>query len=184
MAYQSKHTGSNIDNAVTEHSEINQDIVDINSQISQLNILINNLNTSISNLQSKDTSLTNSINSINTNITNLQTTVNNLGMTTSSQYVRFNNGLQICWGRMSYPQLGANSTGHVAVTLPAAFKDTNYQVATTMEVDAGNSWHTGIYAVQKGPTYMNVYTRNGATSQLSSTKLKTNISFSILTNAA
>ena len=155
MAYQSKHTGTNIDNAITEHSDINQDIVDINSQISQLNTLINNL--------------TNSINSINTNITNLQTTVNNLGMTTSSQYVRFNNGLQIVWGRMSYPQLSARSTGSVKVDLPATFKDTNYQVATTMEVDAGNSWHTGIYAVSKATSYMIVATRNGdESSQLSS----------------
>ena len=94
--------------------------------------------------------------------------VTNAGMTTSSQYVRFNNGLQICWGRMSYPQLAANSTGSVTVNLPAAFKDTNYQVATTMEVDAGNSWHTGIFAVNKAISYMVVSTRNGATSQLSS----------------
>lgn len=168
MAYQSKHTGTVIDNAVTEHSDINQDIIDINSQISQLNILINNLNTSISNLQNKDTSLTNSINSINTNITNLQTAVNNLGMTTSSQYVRFNNGLQIVWGRMSYPQLAAKTTGSVTVTLPAAFKDTNYQVATTMEVDAGNSWHTGIFSIYKATSSMTVSTRNGDGSQLSS----------------
>lgn len=161
MAYQSEHIGSVIDNAIAEHPEINQNIEDINSQISQLNTLINNLNASIINLQNKDISLTNSIN-------NLQTSVDNLGMTTSSQYVRFNNGLQIVWGRMSYPQLGATSTGQVNVNLPAAFKDTNYQVATTMEVDAGNSWHTGIYAVQKSPSSMIVHTRNGATSQLSS----------------
>ena len=168
MAYQSKHTGAEIDDSIAEHPDIKQQIIDINFQLSQLNILINNLNTSITNLQDKDTSLTNSIDNINTNITNLQTTVNNLGMTTSSQYVRFNNGLQIVWGRMSYPQLDATSTGYVSVNLPAAFKDTNYQVATTMEVDAGNSWHTGIYAVQKSPSSMIVHTRNGATSQLSS----------------
>ena len=60
MAYQSKHTGSVIDNAVTEHSDINQDIIDINSQISQLNTLINNLNTS----------LTNSINTVNNSLSN------------------------------------------------------------------------------------------------------------------
>lgn len=71
MAYQSKHTGSVIDNAVTEHSDINQDIIDINSQISQLNTLINNLNTSISNLQNKDILLESSINTLNTKIDNI-----------------------------------------------------------------------------------------------------------------
>lgn len=165
MAYQSKHSGTTIDT--------NIDIVpDLQTQINELNTLINNLNnsiltinTNITNLQSEDTSIQASINTINSEITMLQA---NTGMTTSSQYVRFNNGLQICWGRMSYPQLAAKSTGSVTVTLPAAFKDTNYQIATTMEVDAGNSWHTGIFAVGKATSYMVVSTRNGESTQLSS----------------
>lgn len=151
MAYQSKHTGQNIDTKI--------DLVpELQTEINDLKLQINNLNNSISNIQ-------NSINTINSDITSLITST---GVTTSSQYIRFNNGLQICWGKVPYPQLAAKSTGYNVIALPAPFKDTNYQVATTMEVDAGNSWHVGVFSINKKTNELGISTRNGETSGLSS----------------
>lgn len=47
-----------------------------------------------------------------------------------SNYVRFGNGLQICWGRCS--------TAEQTVTLPQPFKDTNYIVNMTLGPDEVN----------------------------------------------
>ena len=112
MAYQSKHIGSVIDNAITEHTEINQNIEDINSQISQLNTLINNLNTSIANLQNKDISLTNSISELSNRIipiTNGGTQANNI------DDARKNLGckMDLLWGGGS-----SWSTGNITLSKP------------------------------------------------------------------
>ena len=51
-----------------------------------------------------------------------------------SNYIRFSNGVQICWGKV-------NQSNGVAVTFsfPVAFKDTNYFAKSDFEGGAANS---------------------------------------------
>ena len=133
MAYQSKHTGAAIDNAIAEHPDIEQQIVDINSQVSQLNTLINNLNTSITNLQNKDTSLTNSISELSNRIipiTNGGTQANNI------DDARRNLGckMDLLWGG------GSNwSTGNITLSKPF----TDYDIIIMVYSHEGENIRSG-----------------------------------------
>lgn len=54
-------------------------------------------------------------------------------------YTRFESGLQICWGQVSF-----DSAGVVNVTLPVAFKDGSYKVCATMSSSSTNFFGVSI----------------------------------------
>ena len=127
---------------------------------------LNNLNNSINSIHNN---LQNSINELQTFTDNLNTTmINSYGSTINTNYIRYNNGLQIVWGIATYPQLESRATGGTTTIFPVPFNNTNYGINLTMCVDAGNSWHTGIFQIVKSVDSFNVFTRNGDSYALSS----------------
>ena len=144
MAYQSKHTGAAIDNAIAEHPDIEQQIIDINSQLSQLNKLINNLNTSIGNLQDKDISLTNSINNINTTLQN-HTHPNKIQMPNYSSVITSKTGTSGAW---SYT---ATENCYVYITV-SHNSSTKYTIKINdVNITASNIYSkTGLFLLAKG----------------------------------
>lgn len=63
----------------------------------------------------------------------------------SNDYVRFNTGLQICWGFGALNQsLDPHTTAWLTFTLPVPFRDTGYASFASAFVDSGNSWGVGI----------------------------------------
>lgn len=69
-----------------------------------------------------------------------------------SNFIRFTNGLQICWGQTS----ATSSTGALSVSLPKAFLDTNYGLSVSV-VYAGNNWSSQIYVYLKTTSNFQYY---------------------------
>lgn len=72
----------------------------------------------------------------------------NLGMgivAYGADYVRWNNGLQVCWGFATLNQtLEPHTTAGLVFTLPVPFRDTAYSSIAAPFIDSGNSWGIGI----------------------------------------
>jgi hypothetical protein len=71
-----------------------------------------------------------------------------------SNYIRFSNGVQICWGHQKI----SDANYYYLVSLPAAFKDNQYSITTSC--DARNNGSGGPYLY---PVYNTNGTRNNAT---------------------
>lgn len=84
-------------------------------------------------------------------------------------YIRFESGLQICWGQVWYSALAANSTNRTEITFPQAFANTNYRATVSPSADGGNTWHLGVLGIIKYAGKMSVGYRNGGTSALATT---------------
>ena len=75
-----------------------------------------------------------------------------------SNYVRFGNGLQICWGSVT-----VGDGAEVKQNLPQAFKDTNYIVTFGHQNFTNNTtdfYHPQLINGKKNTTNFTVYCRN------------------------
>lgn len=68
-----------------------------------------------------------------------------------SNYIRFTNGFQVCWGQTS----ATTTTGALSVSL-TPFKDANYGLSVSV-VYAGNNWGSQIYVYSKTTSNFQFY---------------------------
>lgn len=88
------------------------------------------------------------------------------GSNANGEWVRFQDGTQICWSNTMSPTVPAQtSSPYTSVTFPIAFFDTGYSVSVT--VQPVNSWdHFGCIGIDKQSTSLFLaYVRNGSVAQ-------------------
>ena len=74
-----------------------------------------------------------------------------------SNYVRFGDGTQICWGDTSkLPAISTGTQANCTATFAQAFTNTNYAIALSPAADGGNSWTMRISSVVKSTTFTTV----------------------------
>ena len=61
-----------------------------------------------------------------------------------SNYVRFGNGLQICW---FYPQISGSGKSNQTLTLPVAFKNTDYLALVQQTGDSPTNEYTNTLSI-------------------------------------
>lgn len=62
-----------------------------------------------------------------------------------SNYVRFGDGTQICWGAVQLQSgIAARNTAILAFTFPMAFADANYIKTISQRNDPGGSWNVAV----------------------------------------
>ncbi len=77
-----------------------------------------------------------------------------------SNYVRFGDGTQICWGAVSFPALTANGMTGVNVGFQAPFANTDYVMVSTQMGDSGNTDGTAVRNVVRYTTGADLYVFN------------------------
>lgn len=81
-----------------------------------------------------------------------------------TNYIRYGNGLQICWGQTGSQTANANADKSASITFPVAFKDTTYTISFIDRYSSGgwtdHTFSTSTYST----TSVNVYLRNNTTS--------------------
>lgn len=76
-----------------------------------------------------------------------------------TNYIRYENGLQICWGKTSNLS-SSNADTYTDITIPAAFINTDYSVSLTTSIVSGG-WNNHCFAVgNKTTTSIRAYLRN------------------------
>lgn len=78
MSYQSKHTGTSIDNAVSAHTQIDNEITTLKSKDTTLQNNINTVSNNVATNATNINSLNNSVNSLNSSVNGLNSTVTTL----------------------------------------------------------------------------------------------------------
>jgi hypothetical protein len=69
--------------------------------------------------------------------TTLSTIANGIIIEQGTGYIKYSNGIMICYGISAYNQVPASTGALVNVTLPKSYKDTNYIALANMR-DAGS----------------------------------------------
>lgn len=72
-----------------------------------------------------------------------------------SNYVRFGDGTQICWGHIVFGQLNANSPTYGKINFALPFANTDYAVVSLQTGDVGGTNFIAINLVDKTTTYAN-----------------------------
>lgn len=72
-----------------------------------------------------------------------------------SNYVRFGDGTQICWGHIVFGQLNANSPTYGKINFAVPFANTDYAVVSLQTGDVGGTNYIAINLVDKTTTYAN-----------------------------
>lgn len=72
-----------------------------------------------------------------------------------SNYVRFGDGTQICWGHIVFGQLNANSPTYGKINFALPFANTDYAVVSLQTGDVGGTNLIAINLVDKTTTYAN-----------------------------
>lgn len=81
-----------------------------------------------------------------------------------TNYIRYDNGLQICWGQTGSQTANANAEKSASITFPVAFKDTTYTISFIDRFGSG-TWTDHTYSTSTySTTSVNVYLRNNTTS--------------------
>ena len=76
----------------------------------------------------------------------------NLGVAAvASNYIRYDNGLQICWGHTANKTVNGNSNTSQMVTFPVAFKNSDYSVSVTSRYVSG-SWTNNTTLINNNTT--------------------------------
>lgn len=70
-----------------------------------------------------------------------------------SNYVRFGDGTQICWGHIVFGQLNANSPTYGKINFALPFANTDYAVVSLQTGDVGGTNFIAINLVNKTTTY-------------------------------
>lgn len=70
-----------------------------------------------------------------------------------SNYVRFGDGTQICWGHIVFGQLNANSPTYGKINFALPFANTDYAVVSLQTRDVGGTNFIAINLVDKTTTY-------------------------------
>ena len=78
MSYQSKHTGTNIDNAVSAHTQLDNEIASLKSKDTTLQNNINTVSNNVATNATNINSLNNSVSSLNNTTSGLNNTINSL----------------------------------------------------------------------------------------------------------
>lgn len=73
-----------------------------------------------------------------------------------SNYVRFGDGTQICWGHIVFGELGAYSPTFSQLNFAVPFANTDYAIMSLQTGDVGNTWSLAINLVAKTTTVANV----------------------------
>ena len=75
-----------------------------------------------------------------------------------TNYIRYENGLQICWGKTPQLSPSVNTDTSQRVTFPVAFKDTNYSICVSNHYVTGSGWRTSSMCVSNmQTTYVDLY---------------------------
>lgn len=73
-----------------------------------------------------------------------------------SNYVRFTDGAQICWGHIVFGEIGAHSSTFSQLNFAVPFANTDYAITTLQTGDVGNTDSLAVNLVAKTTTYANV----------------------------
>lgn len=79
-----------------------------------------------------------------------------------SNYVRFGDGTQICWGSAVFGTMNANSSTYASAVFPLPFIDTNYITASNQIYDSGNTAECFVNMVNRQTTQVDVSVYNNA----------------------
>lgn len=69
-----------------------------------------------------------------------------------TNYIRFASGLQICWGFVTFPEVGKWRAASASSTFPVAFANENYRATLTASKDTSNTGQCRILAIEKTNT--------------------------------
>ena len=95
---------------------------------------------------------------VNGNLTQAGKTVEKIN-SSGSNYIRYESGVQICWGKTSNLS-SANADTYTDITLPVAFANTDYSVSLTTYIVSGG-WNSHSFAIaNKTTTSMRAQLRN------------------------
>lgn len=86
-----------------------------------------------------------------------------------SNYVRFGDGTQICWGETAQITVGANSTVTTTITYPAAFvSEHSPEVLLTIAGNAGNDNYSRLvlHTTSRLTTSCDIYFKNSSSSRM------------------
>lgn len=79
-----------------------------------------------------------------------------------SNYVRFSDGTQVCWGdTAAYSGFDPMTTAWMQVTFAQPFIDANYGITADPVFDGGNTWLLHTFMIYRQPTYANIGLVNG-----------------------
>ncbi len=81
-----------------------------------------------------------------------------------TNYIRYGNGLQICWGTTASITVNANADKSTAVTFGAAFKDGNYSVSFVDKYSSGGWTNHSVTTNSYNTTGVTLYLRNNTSS--------------------
>ena len=83
----------------------------------------------------------------------------------STYYVRYESGIQICWGNTANANCGVRQGYNTTVTFPAAFVNTNYSLTLTSNYAGGGWENNATLTASKTKTNIDLYMHNdsGAT---------------------
>lgn len=75
-----------------------------------------------------------------------------------SNYVRFGDGTQICWGESAaFSEIKAGDVVRTVCTFAAPFINSDYSCTTTFGADGGNSWVLRVSATYRGTSNLQIF---------------------------
>lgn len=81
-----------------------------------------------------------------------------------SNYVRFTDGTQICWGDTpAYPVIPPRTTYYVRVNFAAPFNNMAYSITADPVYDGGNTWVLHTFSLGRATSYAIIGLANGST---------------------
>lgn len=82
-----------------------------------------------------------------------------------SNYVRFGDGTQICWGDTpAYPSIAPRTTSTQTVTFQVPFINASYGIEAGPTYDGGNTWMLHTFNLYRAASYATIGLSNGSTS--------------------